>query len=114
MQTDSAAQKMEQTRLEFLRETLQVRPEDTFVRYGLAMELARSGEPTEAWEHFQYLLTHHPEYSPTYYQAGMFLSNHGRREEARKVFAQGIEVSGRQGNSHAQGELQAALDDLVE
>jgi hypothetical protein len=44
----------------------------------------------------------------------MFLSSHGRRVEARKVFAQGIEVSGRQGNSHAQRELQAALDDLVE
>jgi len=43
----------------------------------------------------------------------MFLSSQGRSEEARKVLAQGIEVSGRQGNSHAQGELQAALDDLI-
>lgn len=103
---------MEKTRLEFLQVAVFEQPANTFARYGLAMELAQTGDPLEAWRHFDYLLTHHPDYSPAYYQAGVFLVRQGRYEEASKVFAKGIEVTGRQGNSHAQSELQAALDDL--
>ncbi len=102
---------VERTRREFLEETVRAQPDNTFARYGLAMELAPS-EPSTAWDHFEYLLKHHPEYQATYYQAGMFLSKQGRLEEARKVLAEGIEVTGRQGNQHAQSELRAALDDL--
>lgn len=101
----------EKTRLEFLQETLARNPDETFARYGLALELAKIA-PEEAWKHFEYLLTRHPEYSATYYQAGMFLIQHGRREEAQKVLAQGVDVTRRQGKQHAQSELQAALDEL--
>ena len=101
----------EKTRREFLEEALRQDPHNTFARYGLALELAKS-EPAAAWTHFEYLLLHHPEYSATYYQAGMFLVKQGRLDEARKVLATGVEVTGRQGKQHAQAELQAALDDL--
>ena len=59
----------EQTRREFLAEVVRGKPDDTFARYGLAMELA-SSEPAVAWTHFSYLLERHPEYAATYYQAG--------------------------------------------
>ena len=101
----------EKTRRQFLEEIVQQQPGDTFARYGLAMELAKS-EPDTAWTHFTYLLEHHPEYAATYYHAGAFLSKQGRLEEAHKVLTTGLEVTGRQGNRHAQSELQAALDDL--
>src|SRR5712692_5639899 len=101
---------MEKTRLEFLRETLQNDPDNTFVRYGLALELSNSGRLSEAWQHFEYLLTRHPDYSPTYLQAGMLLVKQGRREEAREVLARGSDVTQRQRNFHAQSELQATLD----
>lgn len=104
---------MEKSRLEFLKETLAANPDNTFVRYGLAMELSGAGQQDEAWQHFDYLLARHADYSPTYYQAGMLLVRMGRREEAQKVLAQGTEVAGQQGNLHAQSELQAALDDLT-
>jgi tetratricopeptide (TPR) repeat protein len=101
---------MENTsRLDFLRESLRQNPDDVFARYGLALELSQS-EPAEAWIHFDYLLTHHPEYSATYYQAGMFLVQQGRQEEARKVLAQGIAVTRRQGKQHALSTLQATLE----
>ena len=103
----------EKTRREFLEETLRHDPDNTFARYGLALELAKN-HPDAAWTHFEYLLVRHPEYSATYYQAGTFLVNQGRREEARKVLAEGVEVTGRQGKRHAQSELQAALNDLDE
>jgi Flp pilus assembly protein TadD len=103
----------DKTRREFLEEVLRHQPDDAFVRYGLALELANS-EPAAAWTHFEYLLLHHPEYSATYSQAGAFLRKQGRIEEARQVLTTGVEVTGRQGKQHAQGELQAALDDLNE
>jgi len=103
---------MTKTRPEFLRETLASNPDDTFARYALALELSKSSRPEDAWEHFDYLLSRHPEYSATYYQAGTFLVSQGRRDEARKILTLGIEVTGRQGNLHGQSELQRALDEL--
>ncbi len=102
---------VEKTRREFLEEALRQDPHNTFARYGLALELAKS-EPAAAWTHFEFLLLHHPEYSATYFQAGRFLRDQGRLEEARKVLSTGVEVTGHQGKQHAQAELQAALDDL--
>jgi len=104
---------MDKSRVEFLREILQDQPDNSFLRYGLALELSQYGDPDEAWHHFEYLLAHHPEYSATYFQAGKFLQDRGRHEEAKSVLTKGIEVTERQGNVHAQSELQAALDKLV-
>ena len=103
---------MENERVTFLRESITANPQDTFARYALALELTRSGEAREAWEHFQYLLEHHPDYSATYYQAGTLLANQGRTEDARRVFEQGVEVTRRLGQKHAESELIAALEAL--
>ena len=103
------SQEAEKSRREFLEAALQQDPDNTFARYGLALELAKT-EPGLACAHFEYLLAHHPEYSATYYQAGTFLTRQGRVDEARKIFAKGVEVTGRQGKQHAQAEIQAALD----
>jgi tetratricopeptide (TPR) repeat protein len=102
---------MDKSRLDFLREAVASNPHDPFARYGLAMELAK-GAPHEAWEHFSFLLDHHPDYSATYYQAGMFLSGQGKREDARRILAKGIEVTRQQGKKHALSELQAAYDEI--
>jgi len=99
-------------RVEFLRQTLKANPDDVFTRYALALDLASSGQNEDAWQHFDYLLAHHPNYAPTYYQAGMVLLRLGRRKEARKVFVKGVEVTGREGDPHAQKHIQAALDTL--
>jgi tetratricopeptide (TPR) repeat protein len=101
----------EKTRREFLQEALAQDPDNTFARYGLAIELV-DAEPAAAWNHFEYLLRHHPDYSATYYQAGSFLIKQGRIDEARQVLSTGVEVTGRQGKQHARSTLQAALDEL--
>ena len=103
---------MEKTRLEFLLETVAHEPDNTFARYGLAMELARSDRPEAAWEHFESLLMRHPKYTPTYYQASAYLLSRGRRDEAREVVRKGIEVTGAQGNAHAQSELERLLGEI--
>ena len=114
-QTEAEVENMpeepEKTRREFLEEAVRQDPHNTFARYGLALELANT-EPDAAWTHFEYLLLNHPEYSATYAQAGAFLTKQGRIDEARRILATGVEVTGRQRKRHAQTELQAALDDL--
>jgi tetratricopeptide (TPR) repeat protein len=99
-------------RVQFLTQAIQSNPDDTFARYALALEFARAGQPEAALEHFRYLLEHHPDYSATYYQAGVLLTDRGRIEEARRVFQDGIAVTRRLGQAHALGELQAALESL--
>src|SRR5690242_1247206 len=94
------------TRCQVQEAMVRLQPGDTFARYGLAMELANT-EPEAAWTHFTFLLENHPDYAANYYQAGGFLSRQGRLEEARKVLSTGLEVTARQGNRHAQSELQA-------
>jgi len=103
---------MEQTRIEFLEESLRSDPNSTFVRYALALEFVKAGRGEEAWRHFEHLLTHHPDYSAAYYQAGKLLVRSGRHEDARRVLAKGIEVTAKQGNLHARSELEGALEEL--
>lgn len=106
------ARRMEKTRIELLEETLESNPDNAFVRYALALELANADSPDSAWKHFELLLQRHPEYSATYYQAGKFLAKQERKDEARRVIARGIEVTRSQGNLHAQSELETALAEL--
>ncbi|HLI30550.1 MAG TPA: hypothetical protein VKV79_05555 [Terriglobia bacterium] len=105
---------MEPTRTEFLERTLEADPENTFARYALALELANSPRSEQAWQHFEYLLAHSPGYAATYFQAGMYLARQGRHTEAKQILEKGIEVTGRQGDQHAQSELQTALEGLAE
>ena len=105
---------MDETRVQALEEAIRRSPTESFPRYALALELSSSGRAAEAWPHFEYLLVNHPDYAATYYHAGMLLVKQGREPEARKVFERGIEVTVKQGNRHAQSELQAALNELAD
>ncbi len=103
---------MGKSRVENLEEMLQAHPEDTFARYGLALEMTNSGNLNGAWKHFEYLLTKHADYLPSYFHAGVLLGKLERVEEARKTFTRGIQVAIEQKDSHTQSELQAALEEL--
>ena len=105
---------MGKSRVEKLEEMLQAHPEDTFARYGLALEMINSGNLNGAWKHFEYLLAKHQDYLPSYYHAGVLLGKLERFEEARKTFTRGIQAAIEQKNSHTQSELQAALEELAD
>jgi tetratricopeptide (TPR) repeat protein len=98
--------------LERLQEFLAKKPGDSFVRYGLAMELGRLGRTDEAAECFRELLAADPDYVPAYLQAGMLLGRAGRTAEARAVLAAGLEAAARKGDGHALGEMQGVLAEL--
>ncbi len=63
----------ENTRIEMLRRYLQEDPEDSFIRYALAMELANINKLGESEDLFKELLIKDPEYIATYYQYGKLM-----------------------------------------
>jgi tetratricopeptide (TPR) repeat protein len=100
-------------RLEVLKNMVAQNPNDSFSRYGLAMEYANSGDLEHAMEEYRALLTVNPNYSAAYYHGGQTLEKLGRREDARTFYRQGIEATTRIGDLHTRSEIQAALDLLV-
>jgi tetratricopeptide (TPR) repeat protein len=97
-------------RLEVLKSMVELTPNDSFSRYGLAMEYANSGDLANALREYQALLAVNPNYSAAYYHGGQTLEKLGRREDARALYRQGIEATTRIGDLHTRSEIQAALD----
>jgi thioredoxin-like negative regulator of GroEL len=99
-------------RLVMLNEILSQNPDDAFARYGLAMEYSNSGEVERALEEFTKLLSTHSDYTAGYFMAAQTLSKANRVEEAKKMLVDGISSARRTGNTHAQSEMTAMLDEL--
>ena len=103
---------MSTNRMEVLKAMVAQNPADAFARYGLAMELVKSGELESAVAEFRALLEHNPNYAAAYFHGGQVLEKLGDVEQARAFYEKGIEVTARTGDQHARSELQAALDML--
>lgn len=99
-------------RIAALAEILEQEPNDAFARYGLAMEYSKTGEIQRAMEEFAKLLSAHPDYTAGYFMAAQTLASANRVEEARKMLVDGIQSAVRSGNTHAQSEMTAMLDEL--
>jgi predicted Zn-dependent protease len=99
-------------RLAMLNEILSQSPDDAFARYGLAMEYSKAGEVERALEEFGKLLSTHPEYTAGYFMAAQTLVSANRVDEAKRMLVDGISSARRTGNSHAQSEMTAMLDEL--
>jgi len=97
-------------RLEILKNMVAQNPSDAFARYGLAMELAKSGDLEGAVGEFRTLLGHNPDYAAAYFHGGQTLEKLGRIEDARDFYQKGIDVTSRTGDQHTRSELQGALD----
>jgi tetratricopeptide (TPR) repeat protein len=100
------------TRKEQLLELLELDPDDSFVRYGLAMEHVTAGQDEEALGYLQELLRRDADYVPGYLQAGRALIRLGRDDEARTTLQTGIAVATRKGDGHAAGEMTGFLESL--
>ena len=95
-----------------LSEILTQDPNDAFARYGLAMEYSKLGQVDKAMEEFARLLSAHPDYTAGYFMAAQTLSGANRTDEAKQMLMDGIASAVRTGNSHAQSEMTAMLEDL--
>ena len=99
-------------KLSGLKEILALDPKNSFVRYGIAMELATRGDTDAALAEFNTLLANDPDYTAGYFMSAQTLSNVGRTAEAIDRLKAGISCAARAGNRHALSEMQAMLDEL--
>jgi predicted Zn-dependent protease len=99
-------------RIAMLSQMLAQDPNNSFARYGLAMEYSNSGQLEQAIEEFRKLLSAKPDYTAGYFMAAQTLVKAERLEEARKMLHDGIATAERKGDAHAQSEMQSMLDEI--
>lgn len=95
-----------------LTEILTANPADSFARYGLAMEYAKSGQIEPALQEFKTLVEKNRDYTPGYFMAAQTLATASRVDEAKRWLVDGISSAVRTGNTHAQSEMTAMLEEL--
>jgi Flp pilus assembly protein TadD len=100
------------TRRQQIEEMLVDHPNDTELRYMLAMEHVSAGDDMGAVRCFRELLGAAPDYAPAYHQGGRALQRLNRVDEARDLLKQGIPIALKKGDQHAAGEMQELLDYL--
>jgi predicted Zn-dependent protease len=99
-------------RIAMLSEILAANPEDSFARYGLAMEYSKAGQIDQAVEEFKTLIEKTPDYTPAYFMAAQTLAAASRVDEAKRMLVDGVSCARRTGNAHAQSEMTAMLEEL--
>jgi Tfp pilus assembly protein PilF len=104
---------MRNDRIAQLKDFLENDPNDPFTRYALALEYAGLGETSLALSLLLEVLERDPAYIPAYQQLGYQYQKLDRKEEAGRVLRRGIEVAREQGDTHAQREMQDALDEIL-
>ncbi|MAT71666.1 MAG: hypothetical protein CMJ58_19340 [Planctomycetaceae bacterium] len=105
------------SRREKIEAMLADEPQDTFLRYSLAMELDKEGDHDASLAKLLELTRDDPPYVPAFFMAGQQLTRLGRTNEARAFLRDGIEAARTQGDAHAAGEMSeylAGLGDLGE
>lgn len=100
------------SRLESLKNLVAQDPDNSFMRYGLAMEYANAGKYDLAMKEFETVLEKNSKYAAAYYHGGQTLERMGKADEARELYKKGISVTTDTGDLHTRSELQAALDIL--
>jgi cytochrome c-type biogenesis protein CcmH/NrfG len=99
-------------RIAALNDILTQNPNDTFARYGLAMQYAKQGDLDRSLAEFSILLKSNPDYTPGYFMAAQTLARAERVAEAKAMLTDGIASARRTGNLHAQSEMEAMLTEL--
>jgi predicted Zn-dependent protease len=84
-------------------------PNDTFLRYSLAMELRSEGNHTGSITKLTELTRDATPYVPAFFMAAQQLVDLDRVDDARSFLRDGIEEARRQGDSHAAAEMSELL-----
>lgn len=100
---------MATNRLDVLKQMVAQDPNNTFARYGLAMEFANSGDLRQAVEEYRAVLKQDENYAPAYYHGGQALEKLGELDQAQSLYEKGIEITTRKGDAHTRAEIEAAL-----
>lgn len=97
------------SKIEQLHEFLKENPDDSFLRFALALEFIKAVNYDEALKLFKLLVEQDPDYLATYLHYGNLLGATGNTSMAEKIYAQGIAVAKAQSKIKARQELEQAL-----
>jgi Tfp pilus assembly protein PilF len=100
------------SRKEQIEEMLAADPDDSFLRYGLAMEYVSAGEDEQAAKCLSDLLKRDADYVPAYLQAGRAFIRLGEDDRAREILRAGIVAATRKGDTHAAEEMTGFVESL--
>jgi len=100
------------TRREKIEERLRDDPNDLFLNYSYAMELAKVADVAGARQAFQKVRSLDPNYVPAYFQEGQMLAHAEEIENAREILNQGIVIARQVRDDHALAEMTDFLDSL--
>ncbi|MBM3759046.1 MAG: tetratricopeptide repeat protein [Acidobacteria bacterium] len=99
-------------RIATLENLLAQAPTDSRLRYMLASEFKNAGQLEEAIREFRAILAADASYGPAYYHGGQTLEKLNLIDEAKVMYAAGIDATRKSGDAHTRGELEAALSIL--
>ena len=102
------------SRLQYILEMLEKEPNDSFLRYALALEYAKLSDITKAIALLEELITRDADYLGAYYQLGKYYEQEGKIETAITIYNKGMAVAKTQNNRKTLGELNEALMMLEE
>ncbi len=105
------------SRRERIEAMLQEDPQDTFLRYSLAMEYCTEGNVDEGIRRLVELSQANPPYIPACFMAAQRYVDRDQLGEARAMLRYGIDAARDQGDRHAAAEMAdylASLGDLGE
>lgn len=100
------------SRREKIEAMLQSEPQDVFLRYSLAMEMASAGETEPALQLFHALCQETPPHVPAFFRSAQILADEDNVNSARDFLRDGIEQARKQGDLHAASEMSEMLADL--
>jgi predicted Zn-dependent protease len=100
------------SRREKIEAMLADEPNDTFLRYSLAMELDKEGDHDASLARLGELTRDQPPYVPAFFMAAQQLVRLDRVNEARTYLRDGIDAARAQNNAHAAGEMSEFLVSL--
>jgi predicted Zn-dependent protease len=100
------------TRREKIETMLQSDPQDTFLRYSLALEMEKVREHDRSLAILADLTREVPPYIPAYFMAAQQQTRLGKLAEARDLLREGIEAARNGGDHHAAGEMAEFLAGL--
>ncbi len=101
---------MIKNKIEELQEFLTKEPEDSFIKYALALEYIKIEKFDNAFIYLNDILEKDEGYLAVYYQSGKAFEHVGQQEKATSVYLKGIEIARRQGKKHILAELQQAYN----
>lgn len=94
-----------------LEEMLVAEPDDPFLNYALALELAKEDRDA-ALQRLAQMNVRFPDHVPAYFRRGQILAESGDTASARDVLTAGISAARKIGDDHAAAEMQELLASL--